>query len=394
MLLSFQFVNTNVFVSFEDAQKANLNHCDLCYCYSKSDLCLSPLKDTRVYGYIFFSNFRCLDTVCDKPVSQCKKWGSEKYSVSDHCNATDKGANSYYYKQLRGQEKQLSSITPSPHSGRVEISQHHGDYDDDDSDDMRSRILDEAFRRVTGDYSNRSDPNPTQRGPWAPTLGASKNKSGVLKGLLTQCRRCSYFNKFDHLNYTKVLSNKEKAYTTGPQDYCHACGRVASEKDFGKIQLEKFNPSIGDVCLGEKIIPFTIKAHDPRKFRDAGKYWMRNAGKPGWEYDETEMEEDFFRHHIGKNPTLRSILTAVPVRDEVPDFTGDLRKGTMYPSKKAPGITESGALLLENKADLSLLLELFHFRNSIFVNTSDVFVGVETHAEWNKDTRRGVSFQL
>lgn len=299
----------------------------------------------------------------------------------NHCNATDKGDTAYFYKELRRLVKSRLTITPSPHSGRNETSQHPGD-------GVRSRNLDGVFQRLADEHPLRNDPSPSQKGPWDPTLGDSMNRSGLLKGLLTQCRRCSYFNKFDHLNYTKVLHLGKKSYETGPQDWCHACGRVASVNDFDKNQLKKYNPSLGDVYLGEKIIPFTIKTHDPRKFRDTGKYWMRNAGKPEWIYDEVEMEEDFFRHHIGKNPTLLSILQAVPVRDKVPDYTGDLRKETTFRSINSPCITESDAFLLENKPDLNLLLELYHLHDK------SNCVGCETHAEWSKDTRRGVSSKL
>jgi hypothetical protein len=159
---------------------------------------------------------------------------------------------------------------------------------------------------------------------------------------------------------------------------------VASEKDFGKTQSKPFDPSVGDIFLGEKIIPFKIKANDPRTFRDVGKYWKRNEGKPEWVYDEVEMEEDFFRHQIGKMPELKSILNAVPVRDEIPEFTGDLRKGSTYRPGKSPSIKESNALLLEQKSDLNLLHELFW----LHVTKS---VGVVTSAEWNKELRKGVS---
>jgi hypothetical protein len=159
---------------------------------------------------------------------------------------------------------------------------------------------------------------------------------------------------------------------------------VASERDFGKTQLKPYKPSVGDVILGEKMFHFTIKAHDPRKFRDTGKYWKRNEGKPEWVYDEVEMEEDFFRHQIGKKPTIESVLQAVPVLNEVPEYNGDVRKGRQYQTSKSPAITEANALLLETKSDLNLLHELY------LLDASN-FIGLRTCAEWNKELRKGVS---
>lgn len=299
-----------------------------------------------------------------------------------HCNATDKGPCALYYKSVRENEKKRTAITPSPYT-RVSESLF-------DRDGNVGRALDRVFRTIDAQYGSKSDsarngPNSTERGPWTPTQGAMLNSSGPLRGLLTQCRRCSYYNKFDHLNFTRAVgNNNKKAHHTGPLDLCHACGRVASEKDFGKTQSRPFSPSVGDILLGKKTIPFKIKANDPRTFRDVGKYWKRNEGKPEWVYDEVEMEEDFFRHQIGKRPELMSILKAVPVRNEIPEFKGDLRKGMQYRPEKSPSIHESNALLLEQKSDLNLLYELYLLHET-------KSVGVVTSAEWNKELRKGVS---
>lgn len=340
----------------QDSHDANSKHCDLCYCF-----------------------------VCDVPVSECKKWISgNMFAVQDHCHATDKGPLAFFYKKLRDSKKKASAITPSPFTGAYESQL----YRDDDEDDVDVRDLDTAFRNTVAN-TKAIDPNPADRGPWASTQGGAKNRSGMFRGLLTQCRKCLYFNKFDHLNYTKVIpgnnfvGENKKAYPTGPQDYCHACGRVASERDFGKTQLTPYQPKVGDVVLGEKTIHFTIKAHDPRKCRDTGKYWKRNEGKPEWVYDEVEMEEDFFRHQIGKMPTIESVLQAVPVLNEVPEYKGDVRKGRQYGTSKSPAITEANALLLEKKSDLHLLHELY------LLDASN-FIGLRTCAEWNKELRKGV----
>jgi hypothetical protein len=174
------------------------------------------------------------------------------------------------------------------------------------------------------------------------------------------------------------------AFPPCPLDWCHACGRVASENDFEKDQSSPYKPVEGDVLLGSKEIPFKVKAHDPRKFEKFSKYWKENEGSADWEYDEAEMEYDFFRHRIGKRPTISMILLSIPVTksDSIPD-SGAFEQRVFCLTE--PSVNETEALLLDNQDDLKLLRELWPF-------VSDCFsLGLDITASWNKSERKGVS---
>jgi len=253
---------------------------------------------------------------------------------------------------------------------------------------LREAVTGEVDRLVNNISSPRAyndASHPASKGPFKPDdAAAKKNKS------LTKCRKCHYYNKFDHQNFTKVLQqNAGKAHKTNPQDWCHACGRVASVKDFEKEKSVKYAVGVGDVLLGTKTIPFTVKAHDPRKFEDVSKYWKENEGSPKWVYDEVEMENDFFRHRIGKQPTLFYILASIPVTedDSLPE-EGKLQQSFSWQSssRNKPSLSETEALLLENKGDLKLLREMYFFTYSE-IDT----LGLTLTAQWNKTQRKGVS---
>lgn len=90
------------------------------------------------------------------------------------------------------------------------------------------------------------------------------------------------------------------------------CGRVASERDFGKVQSKPYQEQRDDVYLGRKTIPFRIVARDPRKMARYKDSWTQE----GWTYDETEMREDLFRHRFGERPTAEMILASIPIVKE------------------------------------------------------------------------------
>ena len=97
-------------------------------------------------------------------------------------------------------------------------------------------------------------------------------------------------------------------------DWCMKCGRVASEKDFGKAQAKQYQKASNDVYIGERVIPFTIVSHDPRQMQQYKESWDNaDTSKPEWTYSEADMEEDFFHHRLGKHPTLQMILASIPV---------------------------------------------------------------------------------
>lgn len=318
--------------------------------------------------------------VCDVPVKDCKKWASNNYNKEDHCHASDHGSNSYYYKQQRHRAKTSSSVTPTSSLSNTASSVNRQHSDSNDCDRYTSNVY--------------SPPVDLQRGPWDPIEGARLSTTAPYKGRLTKCRGCSYFNKFEHLNYTVALDPSKpnkKSYDIGFKDWCHACGRVASERDFEKVQSKSYVPVVGDVFFGEIVVQFKVKSHDPRKFQDVGDYWKKYNGNPGWTYDEAEMETDFFRHRIGRRPTLGYIIKSLPLKDDyIPEITGALRSDAI---STKPCFTESEAIILENKKDKGILMEIYQFvrDEECFFRDNSELIGLDLTAEWDKGKRTGVS---
>ena len=220
----------------------------------------------------------------------------------------------------------------------------------------------------------------------------------------------------------------------GDWDWCHACSRVASTRDFGKEQSDPFKPKVGHVLVNigngdaggdagagasasSRVIGFRIKGRDPRKIEKTKKYWdefgestsadndkaTATASSNKWKYCEAEMEEDFFKHRIGKNPTIRHILLAIPTvtDDSIPE-TGYVA-GDPYGSDTRPAANEGEALLLgydgdgdgddddddNNKrvdGDMRVLRELNAFVEIAGVPSP---IDLNIQAKWNKTTRRG-----
>lgn len=312
--------------------------------------------------------------VCDKLASECAHWSSTTFDAADHCHASDKGLNAKHYKTLRDASKRGSILTPAS-------------YNSGSAADITSILLDRLnnIESMVDNYLPGS--NRGAKGPFKPDNPAAKKDK-----TLTKCRKCSYYNKFEHMNFTKSVGGSDiKAHRTGPCDWCHACGRVASTKDFQKEQSKKYEVETGDAILGTKDIPFTVKAHDPRKLEVISNYWTENEGSPKWVYSEADMENDFYRHRIGKQPTLLYILQSIPVteNDAIPEG-GDPRRNDIYiggnESEQKPSVCENEAILLENKADLSLLQEVYFF------GSSDSVIGTTLTSTWNKTRRNGVSF--
>jgi hypothetical protein len=132
---------------------------------------------------------------------------------------------------------------------------------------------------------------------------------------LTKCRKCGYFNRFFHRNFTKY----RRLHPTGFLDWCHCCGVVSHENDFAKVQATNiFTEQGGDVCLGTKQISFSIFAHDPRVMSRYKDQWKKHEHE--WVYDEAEMQHDLFRHRFGERPTLDMILESIPILEhhEIP----------------------------------------------------------------------------
>jgi hypothetical protein len=83
--------------------------------------------------------------------------------------------------------------------------------------------------------------------------------------------------------------------------WCHACGRVAGELDFGKEHAVKaILLDQGDIFLGTKTISSSLHTHDPRKMGKFRKRWAESKGKP-------EFRMDVRRNRNGRR-TLSSLL--------------------------------------------------------------------------------------
>ena len=280
---------------------------------------------------------------------------------TDHCNASDKGINAQYYKRLREDVKR-GIVTPSPSEDVHRSSVPR--YDED------------GVQLYTGHWA--------AKGPFKPDdVGAKRS------GKCTSCRRCSWYNLFEHHNFTKNMGRDDRKQNwISPKDFCEACGRIASTRDFEKEQSIPFQPTSDCVSLGTKVISFKLKVRDPRKEEKYKKNWERYTTNTegGWVYDEIEMEEDMFKHRIGKHPILRQILHAIPIveHDSIPEVTAKT------PSDPRASPFETEAILLDNQNDLTLLRELEMFDTQFRHVTGEV-LGLNIHAKWDSSARKGVS---
>ena len=154
--------------------------------------------------------------------------------------------------------------------------------------------------------------------------------------------------------------------------------------------------------LGEKIIPFRIVAHDPRKFDKFKQRWMENENDPKWSYSAAEMEEDVFRHRLGKHPLISVILSSLPIvsPDKIPETGSLIRHVSSYDGEvREPqqlSADESDAIIVENRNDVALLRELANFA-SIGLEYQTVSVSTpldgDIVATWNTAARSGVRME-
>jgi hypothetical protein len=182
------------------------------------------------------------------------------------------------------------------------------------------------------------------------------------------------------------------------KDWCHNCGRIASSKDFGKVQSKPYTPKKTDVFLGTKTIQFRIKSHDPRKLDPFKKAWEDQQ----MVFEEAEMEKDMFDHRIGQYPVLDIILGSVPVvsEDKIPT-TGRLtsqrmrNESPLHSRGSDVPANEIESLLLCSPKSKLLLDEINKFgsvaqKNKDHRGNSGI-LGGEIKAAWNKIARTGVS---
>jgi hypothetical protein len=213
------------------------------------------------------------------------------------------------------------------------------------------------------------------------------------------CRRCGELSGTDQ--------NQESVPSCF--DWCRSCGRIASDLHFGKMQAAPYQRHATDVFLGEKIVPFRLKAHDPREF-ETFKWAQKEGTNAKWIYNAAEMESDVFRHRLGQYPLLEMILASVPIvaEDQIPK-TGFI-PGERHDKERAPwsmfgmsgnsdpedkfrvSADETDGVILSSPSDLRLLEELASF-GSIGYHTKNYCAPLdgEIIAEWNPQARTGVS---
>jgi len=417
--------------------EANKKTCDQCYCF-----------------------------VCDVPASDCESWAGPALTPSTaHCLASSRGINAITWTRLRDEKKKSTSSSSSAGASsasaaasafggaaaalqaildsRVRAGSSSGGRRGS-SVGNRSRRLQDELERLYGSRPGSSQSRAHQllarlaggddsppSSPRNPMM-FNATRFGVGKGpfkaddtqaakcnTLTQCRRCKWRSAFAHKNFTRKRSVYKRGsnrtiphpHDVGEEDWCHACGRIASSKDLGKEQAGMYAPLATDVCLGTKTIPFRIKAHDPRKMDAFKKRWAENENKsPGWKYDEAEMEHDTFRHRIGSRPTLRMILASIPIvpEDEIPEtgvVNNPLRPDSGWSSgwqSKKTAANECEALLISSRNHKALFVELDKFgdvlekkkdgEDDVFAKSSNV-LRANIQATWDKATRTG-SFSI
>jgi hypothetical protein len=299
---------------------------------------------------IFCDN--CVCYVCQKPSSQCRDWFvfGRQGLRGNHCNATVKSEkqSTLFWKSLRAKFSEMAKLA----SELAEIQQ-------------RVQAL----------------------GPFEPgNEAAGKDQD------LTQCRKCQWYNRFP--NITPETMENLRRPTVFVNHWCRACGRVASENDFGKEQSKPYYSNQGDIFLGTKTISFSLHTHDPRQMSKFRKRWADNKCKPEWTFDETDMEEELFRHRLGKRPTLATILASIPVlpRDQIP-LDGGLDQGAGY---KVASASETQAIILDDTSDIVVLQEIQ--RNSVRFGGGPRYhldpLGGDIVAHWDSEQRQGVSLCL
>lgn len=218
--------------------------------------------------------------------------------------------------------------------------------------------------------------------------------------LLTKCRKCGWYSNMED----RIRKSKRPFRVQGtPIQWCHKCGRVASEHSFldhnKKIERPSFREDPASfVFLGTRVIPFRIKAHDPRKMKRFQTTWSDYEGSSAeWIYEQAEMEHDVFRYRIGNRPSLQMILKSIPVvrEDLIPE------DGVFVPIDDERDERQDGghnvleddtdAILVDCK-DRILLQELISFQSIGWDRPQkDSPIDGDITAGWQSDKRCGVS---
>ena len=322
---------------------ANYQSCDKCFCY-----------------------------VCDVPVQECKHWLT-------HCHADDKGRFAYKWKQMRENFKRSNGSTNNNHNDSdVDVIRRiyaHNDWD---------YYSDEDDYDYGYDYDDHRYQTPLE--PDKVTNGSHEANSRV------QCRKCKWWSR-DAIHYFSSYSELSGLIEEFDA-WCKACGRVISTDYFlNNDPSRPYVPKKGDISLGTKVIPFRIKARDPRKIEPYQQKWQEWEGKEGWIYNESEMKYDFFHHRIGPQPKLSVLLEVMSIVEEskIPHDRSRMvfqpTEYNVYDTTEVSGL-ETEALIIDDKNDRVIIEELHDFQ----MNGKPVPYNIE--AKYDEKTQDGVSIAL
>ena len=301
----------------------------------------------------------CYCYVCDKPYNECQSWVPPVAPPSTHnahCMAMDKGIGCHNWKMKRQQVRNPTSLASSSSYG---ISSN-----------------------LTSSFTNTFS-----RGPFPPGYEPRCQDD------VTKCRNCGWFSKLWKPAVGAVASCRH---------WCHKCGRVV-ERSSNFLNLVAYKKQAADVLVGERVIPFTIHAHDPRKITAYKKSWKENAD---WIYDESEMRNDAFRQLFCKFVVPAQILACVPVldKDNLPsdgrftqagddDAEEDFDSDSFGARAENPdvSISETESVVLESHADICLLKELGTFDSfgGSHKNMKSAQVTGHIIASWDKTAQKG-----
>jgi len=270
---------------------------------------------------------KCYCYVCDCLASECKEW-----TKKEHCNATDERN---YWVRKRQEYKNKNQAKPSLAVAAPELR----------------GILTRPNRVL--DYLRE----------------AARNTNSSIK-----CRKCGFEADFH--------------YYHGDRKKCQKCGRVISERFMDKERSSKYTRIPNDLFLGERVFKFRISAPDLRSMHEYKDYWQEaDPSSPASRYEESEIEEDIFRYHLGIRPDTESIMNLVSNKEKG-RFENDAQE----------------AVILENENDFFLIkfLDLsssigkgnyIDSRNGSIIGDNQIRGNIE--ASWNKEDRTGTfKFQL
>lgn len=356
----------------------NQQFCDCCYCY-----------------------------VCEVKAGECQSW-------NEHCLATDKGPKKLHWLQQRQARKQsqqqtTTAVTTAPRRALVATGPRG-----------RGRPRLPGQSRVKPIIATTTGTTLAGSAPYPPNNVAAQRCAE-----LTKCQHCGWYNSFVHKNFkyirevesgqrigiSKPSVKRNQINPTGPQDWCRACGRVASVRDYGKVQSKPFNEdskdNVGSVLLGEKTIGFRLRAHDPRNMHVFRARWQQHEGEEGWKNgdDVRAMEKELFQHRFGARPTLEMIFGSIPIykEDKIPhdgNFQHQQQQSSEYDYDDTTTTTthdwsasETEALLVEHKKDRALLCDLYDVAPTFGLKQGTVpLVDGDIRANWNAKARKGVRF--